>query len=56
MALKEFEQPEIIDEKHGSRNFVKERRAYQFDKQRYDTVRERIAQYAKKAKQLYTHQ
>ena len=37
--------PRYSYEKRGSRNFVKERKAYQFDKKRYDAVRERIAQY-----------
>ena len=39
--------PRYPYEKRGSRNFVKERKAYLFDKQRYDAVRERIALYAK---------
>ena len=41
--------PRYPYEKRGSRNFVKERKAYQFDKQRYEAVRERIAQYVKEA-------
>lgn len=38
--------PRYAHEKRGSRNFVKERKAYRFDKERYEAVRERIAQYA----------
>lgn len=41
--------PRYPNEKRGSRNFVKERKAYRFDKQRYDAVREQITQYVKKA-------
>ena len=41
--------PRYPYEKRGSRNFVKERKAYQFDKERYDSVRERIAQYIKRS-------
>ena len=37
--------PRYAYEKRGSRNFVKERKAYQFDKQCYEAVREQIAQY-----------
>ena len=38
--------PRYAHEKRGSRNFVKERKTYRFDKERYEAVRERIAQYA----------
>ena len=38
--------PRYAYEKRGSRNFVKERKAYQFDKERFCAVRERIARYA----------
>ncbi len=41
--------PRYAYEKRGSRNFVKERKAYRFDKERYEAVRKRIAQYAKDA-------
>ena len=36
-----------VYEKRGSRNFVKERKAYRFDKERYEAVRQRITQYVK---------
>ena len=39
--------PRYNYEKRGSSNFVKERKVYQFDKERFDAVRERILQYAK---------
>ena len=39
--------PRYPNEKRGSRNFVKERKTYQFDKERYEAVRERIECYAK---------
>jgi len=38
--------PRYAYEKRGSRNFVKERGTYQFNKQRYEAVRERIKAYA----------
>ena len=38
--------PRYAHEKRGSRNFVKERKAYQFDKDRFDAVRHLIAAYA----------
>jgi diadenosine tetraphosphate (Ap4A) HIT family hydrolase len=38
--------PRYPHEKRGSRNFVKERRAYVFDKERYDAVRKQIMCYA----------
>ena len=38
--------PRYPHEKRGSRNFVKERRAYVFEKERYDAVRQQIARYA----------
>ncbi len=41
--------PRYVYEKRGSGNFVKERRAYRFDKERYEAVRKRITQYAKEA-------
>ena len=39
-----------IVEKRGSRNFVKERKAYRFDKERFDAVREQIEQYVEGSK------
>lgn len=39
--------PRYPHEKRGSRNFVKERKPYRFDKARYEAVRERIERYAK---------
>ena len=39
--------PRYAYEKRGSRNFVKERKEYRFNKERYDAIRERIAQYVK---------
>ena len=39
--------PRYPHEKRGSRNFVKERKAYQFDKERYEDVCQRITQYVK---------
>ena len=41
--------PRYPHEKRGSRNFVKERKAYRFDKARYDAVREKITQYVKES-------
>lgn len=41
--------PRYAYEKRGSRNFVKERKAYRFDKERFDAVRKQIVQYAKDA-------
>lgn len=38
--------PRYAHEKRGSKNFVKERKAYQFDKDRFDAVRHLIAAYA----------
>jgi diadenosine tetraphosphate (Ap4A) HIT family hydrolase len=37
--------PRYPYEKRGSRNFVKERKEYRFDKERFETVCQRIAQY-----------
>ena len=39
--------PRYPSEKRGSRNFVKERKAYRFDPERFQAVRQQIAQYAK---------
>jgi diadenosine tetraphosphate (Ap4A) HIT family hydrolase len=38
--------PRYANEKRGSRNFVKERKAYRFDMERFDAVKRRIAKYA----------
>lgn len=38
--------PRYANEKRGSRNFVKERKAYRFDMERFDAVKRRIAEYA----------
>ena len=38
--------PRYPHEKRGSRNFVKERKSYLHDKDRYEAVREQIGQYA----------
>ena len=42
--------PRYAHEKRGSRNFVKERKVYRFDKQRFDAVRKQIGQYVKEVK------
>ena len=39
--------PRYGDEERGSRNFVKQRKEYVFDRVRFTAVRERIAEYAK---------
>ena len=39
--------PRYPSEKRGSRNFVKERMAYRFDPERFQAVRQQIAQYVK---------
>ena len=41
--------PRYPHEKRGSRNFVKERKLYRFDKACYDAVREKITQYVKES-------
>ena len=38
--------PRYPYEKRGSRNFVKERKEYRFDKQRYDAMRDLITRYS----------
>ena len=41
--------PRYPHEKRGSRNFVKERKAYRHDEERYEAVREQIGRYARAA-------
>lgn len=43
--------PRYPDEKRGSRNFVKERKPYRFNKERYEAVRNIIEKYAQEVSQ-----
>ena len=45
--------PRYKDEERGSKNFIKPRKQYVYNEQKFNKVRRLISEYAKKSKQLY---